>query len=62
MSSFGYVLPDKQTSMDLFTVSIEKMKQEINKETDKKVLGHLNRKALMCLDFTKVRLRKLKSE
>jgi hypothetical protein len=56
------ILPDKQTTLDLFTISIEKMKQEINKETDKKVLGQLNRKASVCHDLIKTRLHNLRFE
>lgn len=54
------LLPDKQTTLDLFTVSIEKMKEQINETTDKIILGQLNRKALLCLGMTKNRLRDLR--
>jgi hypothetical protein len=60
MNMNSMFISEKQTTLDLFSVSLESLKQHIGDETDKKRLSQINKKALWAVQLTKTRLRSLR--
>ena len=50
----------KQTTIDLFTIPMDKLRNHIHTETDKTKLGQVNKRALLVLNLSKTRLKNLK--
>lgn len=52
----------KQTTIDLFTIPMEKLKDHIHTQTDKNLLGQFTKRAILIQGLSKTRLKNLKYE